>query len=197
MTYAAMAGLPPMYGLYASVMPLLIYAVFGSSPHVGIGPVAVVCMMMKITIQKHSKTHSVHERIEMACVLSLMIGTFCLILSFFRMGFIENIFSIPALRGFLSAVAILIIFEQLVGVVEIELEGGVIDKMETLFHNEDKINTVTVMISIACIFTLFLFSYTRREFHPKSLLLQCGALFVCVVGSLIVWFWDWEHLYKV
>ena len=50
MTYAAMAGLPPIYGLYASVVPLLIYSVFGTSPHVAIGPVAVVCMMIKIAI---------------------------------------------------------------------------------------------------------------------------------------------------
>ena len=57
MTYAAMAGLPPIYGLYASVIPLLIYAIFGSSPHVAIGPVAVVCMMIKITIKKHAVTH--------------------------------------------------------------------------------------------------------------------------------------------
>ena len=111
MTYAAMAGLPPIYGLYASVTPLIIYAIFGSSPHVAIGPVAVVCMMIKIAIAKHATTHSVHERIELACILSMMIGTFCLVLSLLRMGFIENIFSIPALRGFLSAVAILIIFE--------------------------------------------------------------------------------------
>lgn len=59
MTYAAMAGLPPIYGLYASVVPLLIYSVFGSSPHVAIGPVAVVCMMIKIAIAKHAKTHLV------------------------------------------------------------------------------------------------------------------------------------------
>lgn len=161
MTYAAMAGLPPIYGLYASVVPLLIYSVFGTSPHVAIGPVAVVCMMIKITIKKHAITHTTQERIELACILSMMIGGFCLILAIFKMGFIENIFSVPALRGFLSAVAILIIFEQLVGVVEIELEGGVIDKIETLFHNEENINWATVMIAIACILTLFMFSYTR------------------------------------
>ena len=56
MTYAAMAGLPPIYGLYASIIPLIIYAFFGTSPHIAIGPVAVVCMMIKITISKHAVT---------------------------------------------------------------------------------------------------------------------------------------------
>jgi len=54
MTYAVMAGLPPIYGLYASIFPLIIYSIFGSSPHVAIGPIAVVCMMVKITIHKHA-----------------------------------------------------------------------------------------------------------------------------------------------
>jgi len=58
MTYAAMAGLPPIFGLYASVVPLLTYSIFGTSPHVAIGPVAVVCMMTKITIDKHATSSS-------------------------------------------------------------------------------------------------------------------------------------------
>ena len=111
MAYAAMAGLPPMYGLYASVVPLLIYAVFGTSHHVAVGPVAVVCMMIKISILKHRHTKSIEERVAIAMMLSMLIGVFCMILAFLRMGFIENLFSIPAMRGFLSAVAILIIFE--------------------------------------------------------------------------------------
>lgn len=80
---------------------------------------------------------------------------------------------------------------------EIELEGGVIDKIETLFHNEEKINWATVMIAIACILTLFLFSYTRQNYSPKSLILQCGALFVAVIGSFIVYIGDWENMYSV
>ena len=76
-------------------------------------------------------------------------------------------------------------------------EGGVIDKVEALYRNEEKINNVTVMISIGCLLILFLFDYARRNYHPKSLLLQCGALFVAISGSIIVYFFDMEKLYNV
>jgi len=83
----------------------------------------------------------------------------------------------------------------LVGVVRIDLEGGVIDRIETLITKEGDINYVTVMIALVCISTLFMFAYYRRNYNPKSLLLSCGTLFVTIGGSLLVYFMDWERLY--
>ncbi len=111
MAYALIAGLPPQYGLYASVVPLIIYAFLGTSRHMGVGPVALIALLIASAVAPVSS--SPDEYITLSILLALMVGTMQLIFGLLRMGFLVNLLSHPVLSGFVSAAAIIIGLSQL------------------------------------------------------------------------------------
>jgi sulfate permease, SulP family len=112
MAYALIAGLPAQYGLYASIIPLIIYAIFGTSRQLAVGPVAMVSLLIAsgIGVIVESGTDAY---IELAILLALMVGAIQLLLGLFRMGFLVNFMSHPVISGFTSAAALIIGFSQL------------------------------------------------------------------------------------
>ena len=109
--YALIAGLPPIYGLYSALIPQIVYAIFGSSRHVAIGPVATDSLIVAASISTIALIGS-ESYIAIAIFLALLVGTIQFLMGVFRLGFIVNFLSKPVITGFTSAVAITIGLNQ-------------------------------------------------------------------------------------
>jgi SulP family sulfate permease len=109
--YALIAGLPPIYGLYCALVPQVIYAIFGSSRQVAIGPVAMDSLIVATGVSTLALAGS-ESYISIAILLGLLVGTIQFILGVFSLGFIVNFLSKPVITGFTSAVALIIGFNQ-------------------------------------------------------------------------------------
>jgi len=109
--YALIAGLPPIYGLYCALVPQVMYAIFGSSRQVAIGPVAMDSLIVATGVSTLALVGS-ENYISIAVLLALMVGTIQLIMGVFNLGFIVNFLSKPVITGFTSAVALIIGFNQ-------------------------------------------------------------------------------------
>ncbi len=120
MAYSMLAGLPPIYGLYASTIPLIIYAVFGTSRQLAVGPVAMVALLIATGVG-HIATPGSDQFIGLAILLALLVGLVQLSLGVFRLGFMVNFLSHPVISGFTSAAALIIGFSQLKHLLGLEL----------------------------------------------------------------------------
>jgi SulP family sulfate permease len=108
MAYAMIAGLPPIYGLYASFIPQIIYSLFGSSRQLSVAPVAMISLLIGAGVSEFAAQGS-EAYLRMAILLALMVGAIQLILGLFRMGFIVNFLSQPVISGYTSSAAIIIL----------------------------------------------------------------------------------------
>ena len=123
MAYAMLAGLPPIMGLYASVLPMIIYALLGGSSTLSIGPVAIISMMTFATLNPLFEVGS-PVYIEAATLLALMVGIISLLLGLFRFGFLIQLISHPVIQSFIIASALLIAFGQLKFLVDLPLKAN-------------------------------------------------------------------------
>jgi len=112
MAYAMIAGLPPIYGLYASTIPLILYAVFGTSRQLAVGPVAMVSLLTAAGIGALAGGGT-ETYIALAIALALFVGIIQFALGAFRLGFLVNFLSHPVISGFTSAAALIIGLSQL------------------------------------------------------------------------------------
>jgi SulP family sulfate permease len=123
MAYAQLAGLPAHYGLYASLMPPMIAAFFGSSRQLATGPVAMVSLMTAAALEPLATAGS-EAFIGYALLLSLMVGVFQLIMGMFRLGVLLNFLSHPVVLGFVNAAAIIIATSQLGKIFGVSVDKG-------------------------------------------------------------------------
>ena len=169
MAYALLAGLPPVTGLYASTVPLLAYALFGSSRQLAVGPVAISSLITLSGISALAQQGSA-EFIALAALLALMVGGIQLSLGLVRAGFLTNFISHAVISGFTSAAAIIIALSQLQHLLGISLARG--NVFQTLWEALSRIgetNPVTLMIGAASIVTLYLFGRYAKRF-PAAIL---------------------------
>ena len=118
LAYAMLAGLPPATGLYASILPLLAYAMFGSSRTLAVGPVAVISLLSANAVGlAYAETGIVVITLSMA--LALISGVLMLIMGVFKLGFIANLLGRPVVSGFITAAGILIAMGQLLSLIHI------------------------------------------------------------------------------
>lgn len=120
MAYAMIAGLPPIYGLYASTVPLIIYALLGTSRQLAVGPVAMVSLLTATGVSTLAAVGS-EDYIALAIILALMIGVMQFVLGLLRLGFLVSFLSHPVLSGFTSAAALIIGFSQLKHLMGVDL----------------------------------------------------------------------------
>lgn len=116
MAYAKLAGLSPEYGLYSSGLPLFIYPLFGTSRHLGIGPVALVSLLVsQVTLSTNNAGHeySLSEKTSFALLIAFCVGIVQIFMAFLQIGFIINFISHPVIAGFTTAAAFVIILSQL------------------------------------------------------------------------------------
>jgi sulfate permease, SulP family len=112
MAYALIAGVPPVYGLYASLVPLVLYALFGSSRQLAVGPVAIVALLVATAVAPLAEGDP-QRYVELTLLLALMVGIIQLAMGLLRFGFLTNVLSRPVLAGFTSAAALIIGASQL------------------------------------------------------------------------------------
>ncbi len=112
MAYALIAGLPPVYGLYASLIPVFVYALLGTSRKLAVGPVAMDSLLIASGLGTLAIS-GVDNYIAMALLLTFMVGAIQLIFGIFRMGFLVNFLSKPVLSGFTSGAVVIIMVGQL------------------------------------------------------------------------------------
>ena len=123
MAYAMLAGLPPIMGLYASILPMIIYAMAGSSPTLSIGPVAIISMMTFATLNPLFEVGS-PVYIQAACLLAVMVGVISLLLGIFRFGFLIQLISHPVIKSFIIASALLIALGQFKFLFDVPLKAN-------------------------------------------------------------------------
>ncbi len=111
MAYALIAGLPPVYGLYASLFPVLVYAFMGTSRHIAVGPVALDSLLVGMGLGTLAIS-GIQQYLSMAILLTFLVGAIQFGLGILRMGFLVNFLSRPVISGFTSAAAVIIIFSQ-------------------------------------------------------------------------------------
>jgi SulP family sulfate permease len=123
MAYALLAGLPPVMGLYASTVPLLVYAFFGSSRQLAVGPVAMISLLVFAGISKLTEPAS-EQYLGFVFLLALIVGVTQFAMGLFRVGALINFLSHAVISGFTSAAAIIIILSQLGPLLGIKSSGG-------------------------------------------------------------------------
>ncbi len=122
MAYGLLAGLPPVYGLYASIVPLALYAIFGTSRQLSVGPTAVVALLVAAGIQAIGKDTSTATAISLAISAALLAGIIQVGLGMLRLGMLVNFLALPVIGGFTSAAALIIGFSQLKNLLGIPLD---------------------------------------------------------------------------
>ncbi|WP_322097265.1 sulfate permease [Pelagibius sp. Alg239-R121] len=163
LAYALLAGLPPQVGLYASILPLVGYALFGSSNVLAVGPVAVVSLMTAAAVGQFAAVGT-PEYLGAALVLALLSGLMLISLGLLRLGFLASLLSHPVISGFITASGILIAASQLKHIFGIEASGHtLLELAQSLVAHIGEANLPTLLIGGLA--TLFLF-WVRAQLKP-------------------------------
>ena len=183
MAYAMIAGLPPVFGLYASLMPQVIYAIMGTSRQLSVGPVAMDSLLVAASLGALGVT-GIDNYIAMAVFLSLFMGLFQFLLGVLRLGFLVNFLSKPVISGFTAAAAIVIGLSQLKHFLGISIKGS--SKLHVLlqqvFLELSETHLLTLLISFLGIVIIVLL----KKYAPKI----PSALVVVLLGTLAVYSFD-------
>lgn len=163
LAYALLAGLPPEAGIYASIVPILLYSIFGTSRALAVGPVAVVSLMTATAIGQVAEQGTAGYAVA-ALTLALLSGGFLLLLGIFRLGILANFLSHPVIAGFITASGILIATSQLSHILGIDAGGfTLVEMIEALVAHLGSVNPVTLAVGVLA--TGFLF-WVRKGLKP-------------------------------
>ncbi|MFA7440991.1 MAG: sulfate permease [Sphingomonadaceae bacterium] len=196
LAYAMLAGLPPEVGLYASIAPLIVYAIFGTSRALAVGPVAVISLMT-LTAAGSVAAPGSAEFIAAALVLAFLSGAILLLMGVLRLGFLANLLSHPVVSGFISASGILIAFSQMKSILGIDASGQTLPAMiAALARNLHMTHLPTLVIGAGA--TAFLF-WVRKGMkpllmrlgmasRPADLLARAGPILAVAASTLAVIF---------
>jgi sulfate permease, SulP family len=165
MAYALIAGMPPIYGLYASLVPLVVYALMGTSRQLSVGPVAMVSLLVAAGVGPLAGGDP-QRYIELALLLALMVGVLQLAMGLLRFGFLTNFLSHPVLAGFTSAAALIIGASQLRHLVGVDLPGSnhVHEIVVALVRQLGSVHPLTLAVGLAAIGLLVLLKRWRPTF---------------------------------
>ncbi|WP_347827472.1 sulfate permease [uncultured Planktomarina sp.] len=198
LAYAMLAGLPPQMGLYASILPITLYAIFGTSRALAVGPVAVVSLLTAASISRIAAPGS-EEYIFAAITLAFLSGVFLLAMGIFRLGFMANFLSHPVIAGFITASGIIIAASQLKNIFGIEAHGhNLVQILSSMSGYLGEINWITATIGILTAAFLFwvrkgLLPLLRGLGLPKrtaEIIAKTGPVAAIVATTLLVWAFD-------
>ncbi len=151
LAYALLAGLPAEVGLYASILPLVAYAIFGTSRALAVGPVAVASLMTASALAPLG-LETLQDYIAAAAVLAVLSGLMLLAMGALRLGVIANFLSHPLISGFITASGILIATSQIKHLLGISAGGhNLIEMLHSLWLGLPEINIPTVLVSLAAL----------------------------------------------
>lgn len=194
LAYALLAGLPPQIGLYASIAPLIVYAVFGTSRTLAVGPVAILSLMTAAAAGKIAAAGS-PEYIEAALILAFLSGTILFVLGVFRMGFLANFLSHPVISGFITASGVLIAASQIKHILGVDAHGhNLIELVGSLLAHLGELNLPTLVIGLSSLVFLF---WVRKQLKPllkgfgvgdkaATIIARAGPVFAVIASILVV-----------
>ncbi len=179
MAYAMIAGLPPVYGLYAAMVPQLVYAIFGTSRQLAVGAVAMDSLLVAAGISVIAEAGS-ENYIALAILLAFMMGAIQLILGIARMGFLVNFLSKPVINGFTSAAALIIGLNQLKHLIGVDIarNNNIFIILYDAIEHYASIHWISVLIGISAILIL----KNVKKIHKAI----PGALVAVVLGVVLV-----------
>ena len=195
LAYALLAGLPPQIGLYASIIPLLIYSIFGTSNTLAVGPVAVIALMTFAVCSKFAQPGS-SEFVSIAILLAAISGLILLLMGILRLGFITNFLSHPVISGFITASGLIIAASQLKHILGINGDGSnLITILSSILKNISEISIVTLFIGILSLFILYWSKKRFKSFLKNSnvneflsdLISRTGPIIAVIVSTFFVW----------
>lgn len=201
LAYALLAGLPAEAGLYASILPIMLYAVFGTSRALAVGPVAVVSLMTAAALSNIVEQGTMGYAVA-ALSLAALSGVMLLAMGFFRLGFVANFLSHPVIAGFITASGIIIAASQIRHILGIEGEGhNLLELIVSLGRHLSETNWITAIIGILA--TGFLF-WVRKGLKPllarlgvgetlSGILVKTGPIVVVVATTAAVWVFGLEE----
>ena len=185
LAYAMIAGLPPIYGLYAALIPQLIHGIMGTSRHPAVGPVALDSLVVAIALSALSLS-GIEEVIAVAIFLATMVGILQLLMGLLQMGVLANYLSRPVISGFTSAAAIIIGLSQVEHLLGLQIESSnQIQKMIlSVVQNFSETHLMTVVVGLSAMSLILI----TKKYLPKF----PSALLVSVFGVLLIWSTRWD-----
>ena len=199
MAYAMLAGAPPQYGLYASILPVIVYAFIGSSRYLAVGPVAIVSLMVSSTAVMHAEAGSA-EYGQVAILLAWEVGVLLVLAGLLRLGVLANFLSHSVISGFINASALIIAVSQIEPLLGMQLARteSFFPMLAELARQFESVHLPTAAIGIGAVAGLLMM---RRPLevvlrHMKlpenviSVATKTGALVVVIIGALVVWLGD-------
>lgn len=187
MAYALLAGLPPVYGLYASIVPLTIYAVFGTSRQLGVGPVAIISILVASGLGTLAEPGS-DRYVELVLIVAFLVGATQFLMGVFRLGFLMNFLSKPVLSGFTSAAAFIIGFSQLGNLLGIDISQSkyVTAVLADALYNIQQLHWPTLLIGLGCI----LFILAAKWQKPRL----PAQLIAVTLSTCVVWIFELDKV---
>ncbi|MFT5683057.1 MAG: SulP family sulfate permease [Myxococcota bacterium] len=190
MAYAMLAGIPPIMGLYAATVPLLIYAIMGTSGQLALGPMAMTSLLVAAGINELIPPEQLTEgaAIQLAIVLTLLAGVFQLLLALLRLGGMVNLLSHPVVSGFTGAAGIIIGVSQLQHLVGFTVPRGlgVIQTVGYILNRFTDIEPVTILVGVLAILLIL----GVKRINPRL----PAALIAVVIGIATSWLFDLESM---
>ena len=187
MAYAMIAGLPPVFGLYAALIPQVVYGILGTSRQLSVGPVAMDSLLVASGLGALSLS-GIDEYVSMAIFLALFMGTIQFVLGMIRMGFLVNFLSKPVISGFTSAAALIIGLSQLKHLLGTQIERS--NQIHILLLNAlktiDQTNLIALGLGIAAIILIKALKKLNKRIP--------GALIVTVLGIVITYLFRLDQL---
>lgn len=181
--YSIIAELPPIYGLYTALIPLLIYAIFGTSRRLAVGPIAIDSLIIAASVSTLAKVGTEHY-ISIVLALTLMVGVIQIIVGVFRLGFIVNFLSKPVLTGFVTAAALIIGLNQFKSLLRIDISRN--NKIQYLvaeiFEKFSTIHLKSMLIGLIAILIIYSLQKVHRRFP--------GPLVVVILGIVLMKFFE-------
>lgn len=200
LAYALLAGLPAEVGLYASVAPLLLYALFGSSRVLAVGPVAVVSLMTAAAIGEHAVVGS-PAYWSAAITLAFLSGAMLLAMGLLRLGFLANFLSHPVISGFISASGLLIAASQLKTLMAVKADGhSLVTLLAALVSQAPHAHWLTMAVGVLTAGFLF---WVRKGLKPllmgwglgprlADVIAKAGPVAAITVTTGLAWGLDWQ-----
>jgi len=187
MAYAVLAGLPPVYGLYASVFPMIIYGILGTSRELAVGPAAIICILIVAGVSEFAEVGS-DRFIQLAILTAFGVGILQLAMGLLKMGFIVNFLSHPVNSGFISASALIIAVSQLESLLGLDLEKStkVYETVAEVALRIGDIHPATAIMGILSLIFLISFKFWKKRFP--------AALVVVAAGIIFTWLFNLESM---
>lgn len=203
MAYAMLAGLPAEVGLYASIVPLMVYAVFGTSRTLSVGPVAIVSLMTAAALGRLELADP-QAYMMAALTLALMSGLILLLMGVLKLGFLANFLSHPVIAGFITASALIIALSQMQHILGISAAGKslpeLVQAFTAVFADGGAVNWPTIMVGGGTLLYLiwarqYLASLLRRaglSARAATILARISPVIAVVVTIVLAWQLDLE-----